>query len=182
MRRVGVQGAAMSVITDDRLQDALAVGHEKPERTGRQLMEILDCTKDELVEILKPKLDAGEIGYRKHGDGVATFHVKRLPWGDRICPDCGTSYSGDYCNSNWHNQTAEEQKAAKTPTARTRGRTRGRRDKKESRLAPLGPYAPVPRAILKDPNLSLGAKGLAAVLFDRLNLGPWNIDLHVDAN
>ncbi len=97
------------------------------------------------------------------------------------CLKCGSILYGDgeCMNSLCESRKTDE---PKTKTAKTRGRTRGRRDKKESRLSRLGPYAPVLRAILRDPTVSLAAKGFAAVLFDRLNLGPWNIDLHIDAS
>ncbi len=99
------------------------------------------------------------------------------------CPRCGhaTKVSGGPCAFDCDCCSPKKSKTD-APKSKTRGRAPGRRDKKESRLSRLGPYAPVPRAILRDPTISLAAKGFAGVLFDRLNLGPWNIDLHIDAS
>jgi len=66
---------------------------------------------------------------------------------------------------------------ARPSPARKGGRPR-RGDKKEPRIP--WSYAPVPKAILSDPDLSGNAKLVAARLALGLNLGRWNQDLHID--
>jgi hypothetical protein len=138
------------------------IGYGEAEPTADQICAALDCTRDLLRPIILRRYANHSIGTCGQGS-EQTFHITRSPWGPNDSP-----------------QDNGEQ-PTETPTAKT-ARTRGGRPKKTPRLAPLGPYAPVPRAILKDPNLSIGAKGLAAILIDRLNLGPWNKDLHVDTS
>ena|SRR5579859_5717246 len=79
--------------------------------------------------------------------------------------------------AQWAKEHDGEDALGRTRAPKRRGKPRART---ESRLAPLGPYAPVPRAIAKDPSVPLAAKGFAAVIADLINLGKWNADLHVE--
>jgi len=68
--------------------------------------------------------------------------------------------------------------APKPPAQR---RARPRSDDAKPTKSKIGwPYAPVPRAILRDGRLGLADRAVLAGIADALNLGWWNTDRHVD--
>lgn len=139
-----------------------SVGPDDPEPTGDQICKALKTTRDVLRPIVKRRNAIGSIGTHGGKGSEQTYFLR---------------------HNNWQPDDKADESETPTQAPKTKAiKTRGGRPKKVSRLAPLGPYAPVPRAILIDPSVSLHARGLAATLATKINLGPWNVDLHIDAS